>query len=329
MSLEIPTPRGSKQWRTSIAGKILRNESYTGKMYVFKYKAVESKGQPKRQYRQTKCRREPRPPEEWVEVPNASPAIIDQATFDAAQEQLKRNSELAKRNQKYHYLLSGYLICGICGLRYVGITNKRGGWRWTRYYRCNGKQKVVSFKPCPSRYLPADEVEELVWEEVKNTLLNPQLILSELERRKEEASHMPSLEQELKTVQRRLASLRKEEQRLIRLYRFGEFDDEMIEREVKRLAVERKSLLERKQLIERRFQEDGSFDDQIGAIEEYCRRAAQNIESFTYEDKRLAIDALQLKVLVKDEGLDIQGIVPVEVASTPSPSLHVPGFVEG
>ena len=67
------------------------------------------------------------------------PAIIDEASFQAAQQQLHRNRALASRNRKYDYLLlGGRFRCGRCGRSMTGFPLKG-----VRYYRCNGRNQMM------------------------------------------------------------------------------------------------------------------------------------------------------------------------------------------
>jgi hypothetical protein len=67
------------------------------------------------------------------------PAIIDEDTFQATQEQLQRNRALARRNRKYDYLFGGGRFrCGRCGRGMTGFP------LWgVRYYRCNGRNQIM------------------------------------------------------------------------------------------------------------------------------------------------------------------------------------------
>ena len=61
-----------------------------------------------------------RPQEDWIEIPDATPAIISQELFDAAQKQLQVNQDKSPRNCKHEYLLRGHVRCRQCGRAYVG-----------------------------------------------------------------------------------------------------------------------------------------------------------------------------------------------------------------
>ena len=104
------------KWWTSSVYAILKNETYTGTAYMYKTKAVEPRKYAKvERYRQRqKSSKADRPREDWLAV--AVPAIIDKATWQKAQEQLKRNALSSPRNNKKNsYMLRGLVVCGLCG----------------------------------------------------------------------------------------------------------------------------------------------------------------------------------------------------------------------
>lgn len=56
------------------------------------------------------------------------------------------------------------------------------------------------------------------------------------------------------------------------------------------------------------------------AIEEFCRRAAFNLKAFTFEDKRLVLEALQVKVMIDGEKAVLTGALPLGQAQIMFPS---------
>ena len=49
----------------------------------------------------------------------------------------------------------------------------------------------------------------------------------------------------------------------------------------------------------------------VEAIERFCELVRQNLGDFTFEDKRLALEALQIKVLVDGNNINIEGAIPI------------------
>lgn len=92
------------------------------------------------------------------------PPLVDAAVFTAAQEvRIGRGEDRSKRaSTSSAYLLSGLIVCGSCGKRYVGNV-ARGSKHTYRYYTCFSRQRD-GVKTCDSERLPAEELDAKVAE---------------------------------------------------------------------------------------------------------------------------------------------------------------------
>lgn len=105
----------------------------------------------------------PIPEEDWFWVENTHEAIIDQETYERAQELLERNVRTSPK-AKTVYLFSGFLRCGDC---------KRGMTRRTSkgytYYSC--KTYIMKNRGlCTSHTIRDELVEQVVFETVKKQI---------------------------------------------------------------------------------------------------------------------------------------------------------------
>jgi site-specific DNA recombinase len=71
--------------------------------------------------------RRERPPEEWITTEHPDLAIIDRATWDAAQRRIRGQSRPLVRGRPMKHLLSGLLRCGDCGGPMVIVDRYRYG----------------------------------------------------------------------------------------------------------------------------------------------------------------------------------------------------------
>ncbi|MGC5324998.1 recombinase family protein [Brevibacillus sp. SYSU BS000544] len=72
------------------------------------------------------------PPEEWIEVPAALPAIITPSEFDSVQQLLITQSRKKPRHISSTYLFSGLVICPNCNHTLLGKTSNQ-----RKYYHCS------------------------------------------------------------------------------------------------------------------------------------------------------------------------------------------------
>jgi site-specific DNA recombinase len=184
----IPTRKGKTVWDRSTVWGMLRNPAYRGQAAYGKTKVQDRHGKPTRTTRQRGERhgrrqvRADEPVENWLFIPVA-PLVTDD-TFALAQERLGRNAQFAKRNTRQPGPLQGLVVCRECGYSCYR-TSVRTTKRKIVYYRCIGQDnwRHVGGRVCESRPIRADELEPLVWGEVRRLLEDPTLVRAEIDRR--------------------------------------------------------------------------------------------------------------------------------------------------
>ena len=182
----VPTAKGAAQWQPMAVHRILTNPAYKG---YYRYRHSE---------------------DELIHIP--IPPIIEEATWEAAQAQLEENSRYSRRNnQRHQYLLRGLIRCPSCNGSYTGYA--QNGYRG---YRCNRGHWTVSStgQRCTSGSIPAQRLEETVWEAVKDAIQDPQLLRDEYQRRLEASGSSTDLEFEGKQILLALNRLAAQEDRI-------------------------------------------------------------------------------------------------------------------
>ena len=300
----IPAPRGGIRWGRTTVGRILTNPDYYGKTYANKMLCIEPKTNTDGK-RYKKTRRELRPREDWIELQDATPPIITKELFDRAQQQLQLNRAMAPRQQKHQYLLRGLILCKWCGRRYHG--EPEHGYT---YYRCSGRNKLASH--CRNQRLKAGNLEELVWGKVKEVLVKPELLIAELERMRQSHTQTQHLEDEVRLNQQRLEALDDAETKVVRLYTYlpNRDIDETV-KEITRLHAEQDKIKEEIDRLEKRIEQAKQVELNEAGIKHFCELARQNIENFTFDEKRLALETLQIKVWIDGVFATIEGLIPI------------------
>ncbi|GAI85477.1 unnamed protein product, partial [marine sediment metagenome] len=106
--------------------------------------------------------------------------------------------------------------------------------------------------------------------------------------------------------------LDKEQQQLLQWALKG-FPEETVVAENKRINGQRDLLEQRRSELEARLEQARETEVNMGSIERFCEVVRQNLGEFTFEDKRLALEALSIKVWVEDNKLEIEGAIPIVV----------------
>ncbi|MDR3563521.1 MAG: recombinase family protein [Negativicutes bacterium] len=289
----IPSPRLKKPWIVSSVYRLLTNPIYKGTHVAMRYR-YEKVGQNKR----VKTRR---PESDWIEIP--VPSIVDEDTWQAAQQQLKDNKSLAKRNLKHEQLLSGLVYCAKCGrkmtIAYAGKTTNPKS-----YYVCMSQRSnsyIYSDRErCDARRVPSEILDEAVYEHLNRLSQNPRSI-------KQYFTNWPNPTtiQNLQTALDRFkdheARLTKQRETVLRWYRQQMIDDEESSRQLDDIRTRLKDIEQNKKKLRAELQAVSpalSPAEIVATIQQHF-----TAEDPLYEERRSAVRQVLEKVVVerKDE----------------------------
>ncbi len=294
--LGVPTPRGKGIWYHNTIRRILTNSSYIGKTFVNTEKVEKDVVVAL-------------PQDKWIELPGATPAIIDEATFEAAQSALRRNKELAKRNGKNDFLLGERVRCARCGRPYWGRSKHRADGTTWRGYTCSGNARIVTDHYCGNTTHNAAKLEGLVWAEIEKIISDPEVVMAEVQRTKQEANGAPLLKQSLEQVEIQLKHLKKREQRVYRIFEFGG-DEALLVADMASIKTERQKLLDEQKHIEAQLTTAVDFEARHQGIERFCELIKGKLSTLSFKDKRLILEALNIQVTVDGENGKVTGSIP-------------------
>ncbi len=204
-------PDGEFRWCAGTVSRMLRNAIYVGRYQVGKVKGGEI-----------------------VEYP--VPAIVDRATFDAAQERLKQRLSECRRADGRIYPLTGIFRCW-CGRAIVGDgSHKQGKF----YYVCQDGH----FRR------RAEEVEGKIWQDVAQFARNPGEPIAELhEKMKGQAKETEDVAAELADVGRQIMAKKGEQDSVITLFRRKRISEDQLDKQLDELNREIQALTERQQAL--------------------------------------------------------------------------------
>jgi Recombinase/Recombinase zinc beta ribbon domain len=167
----VATPTGKPRWNAASVRGILRNPAYTGQAQTNRTRVV-----PARRRKSALLpvgpgdSHTPRPVEDWIAV--AVPQIVAEETFAQVQAKLDTNQQTAARNTRHEDLLRALVSCGACRLACT-MRRTQAGYR---YYLCRGRTdalRVARGQRCTARWIPAEQLDQLVWSDVCALLGDP------------------------------------------------------------------------------------------------------------------------------------------------------------
>ncbi|MBA7697892.1 hypothetical protein ES703_106564 [subsurface metagenome] len=153
-------------------------------------------------------------------------------------------------------------------------------------------------------------------------LANPQLISAEIQRQSEaqrnQTSNDHSIDKQIARSKRQLRNYDYQEKRLIGLFRYGEIDEDKLLDELNTLKKDRS--LDQEQLTNLRKSKEqlASLAKMEIKFNEFCDRVQQNLSLCDHQQKRLALDALDIRVTATQEDIDIRAAIPIELTPMPS-----------
>ncbi|MEK6675068.1 MAG: recombinase family protein [Planctomycetota bacterium] len=138
-------------------------------------------------------------------------AIIDEELFQTVQRLLRSNGRAGGMHvrNKYGGLLKGLLSCKPCARAMMHTYTSKGNRRY-RYYTCCTAQKQ-GWHACPSKSVPAGEIERFVVEQIRAIGKDPAVMAMTLEQARAQAlEETASLERDGKIVEREIGRIQTE-----------------------------------------------------------------------------------------------------------------------
>lgn len=132
------------------------------------------------------------------------PCIISEETWGAVQERKRTNTKFARRNQRYHFMLSKHLTCA-CGSAVLCTTRKWKGIVYP-YYFCGRSSGLQADKCSASRFWRADHIDETILDWLTEEFSNPDNVRKTIEQYiKEEYADKERLIERIGTIKELLA----------------------------------------------------------------------------------------------------------------------------
>ena len=251
------------------------------------------------------------------------PAIISQEQFDLVQAKLAHNQQFARRNNTRHqYLLRALVSCGHCRLACLGRSSQTG----YAYYTCRGKKHpIISCRDekCPSRYIPAQQLDELVWQDVCEILTYPEHIVRALQRAQGGQWLPQELHARRENLRKARVSIEHQMERLTDAYLAQVLELEEYKRRRQELEQRLQALGEQVRQLEASVGRHDELAAMVQSIEAFCQRVQHGLVEATFEQKRQLIELLIDRVVVTEEEVEIRYVIPTSRKSEQTRFCHL------
>jgi site-specific DNA recombinase len=311
---EERTRTGRTQWDRSVVWGILKNPAYKGTAAYGKTRTGPLRPRLRAQRHRplqprTAASSYDMPREDWVFIP--VPALIEEALYEAVQEQLAENRRRARQSQRgARYLLQGLLVCKVCGYAYYGKplspSARKHRPRGYAYYRCVGTDsyRFGGHRVCANTQIRTDLVELAVWHEVCQLLQDPQRLEREYHRRGHARPRGAKWETP-ESLSAQISKLHRGMARLIDGYAEGLIEKGEFEPRIKRMK-QRVTILEDQvqQLADEALQQR-ELHLLIGQLEEFVTKVQRNLATADWAMKREIIRALVRRVEIDKQEVTV------------------------
>lgn len=298
----VPTPTGRGVWRTTTIRNMVKNPAYYGEAYAWCWRPTDGK--------HAAFDAE----HGYLLPPGVVPPIVDTDVWQTVQRRLAENRRNRPVRNDEHatvaLLRGGYCVCGYCGrAATVHQRSDRSGFA----YRCGDISEPS--RTHPGWTMATHTLDAIVWDYVSSILREPDCIRRELARMIAE----DRTSRDLATVDTAIRELERQRDNLS----IG-IAQVTAPSAVAALSVQLDSVAGRLAALERereivagRMNGWRAAQQRVADLERWCRRMSARIEQATWEEQRLAIDALGVTVTVwradhPDHRYTIQVAIPLE-----------------
>ncbi|HEV2244643.1 MAG TPA: recombinase family protein [Streptosporangiaceae bacterium] len=306
--LGVATPTGKPRWNVASVRGILRNPAYAGRALTGRTQVA-----PARQRKSAMLpagpgiSHAPRPPQDWIEVP--VPQIVAAEIFAQVQAKLDANQQSAARNTRHEYLLRALVSCGACQL---SCTARQTGAGY-RYYLCRGRTdplRAAQGRRCTARYIPAGQLDELVWADLCALLTSPAQVARALARARGGAWLPQELRARQAATAQALSQLDRQQQRLLDAYLAEVI--ELAEYQHRRQDLDRRhaTLQAHQRQLDATTQQRLDLNDVADGIEQFCATIRTGLATATFTQRRQLAELLIDRVVITDDQAEIRYVLP-------------------
>ncbi len=253
------------------------------------------------------------PEENWVVVP--VPPIVSPELWEAAVRACAKNKNYSERNGDGKFLLTGLVKCATCGSSFHGASlHNLKKDAYSSQYRCSSRVQPLLKRMqlnCKQGTISKNLLEGLVWDLTRDALLHPEPLLAALDALVSSEAN-ESLLAQIDYLEREIANLKTEDQRLTKAYFAGAFNEdeyaEMRSDIKKRESTAKKSIL----TLESQIITPESIEAQKYAILQIAAKAqAKNLtkpENIDDQTKKALIQTIFSRITLDLTG----GVIAVE-----------------
>lgn len=292
----VLTPTKHGQWHAQTVRDILLRQHYCGRAYAWGWR------------KRTKDNPQQFDPDKAILLPPGTvPAIVSEDLWQAAQERLQLNrarSIRSAKNPESALLRGGYVTCGRCGRNMQARPRSNGR---IEYLCAHGKRNG----DCGGCYISGPLLDAATWKRVESILRNPEIVEQELIRLRKGD---PAAD-DFAAAARVLADIERQSTNIARAIARIDDDDAAapLLAQLTELKQRRQSMRAEMERIEARHAQWKETQLALDNLVEWTHVVGQNLDAMTWAERRLAMDALGIRVTVFPHGQTPRFVISAEI----------------
>src|SRR5215470_12553046 len=310
---QIPTRSAKTRWERSTVWGILRNPAYAGKACFGKTEL-----RPRKRISSRNSANHERPRQDWIEIP--VPALVNETTFDLAQEQLEKNKHHSPRRTVDPILLGGMLVCQQCGYALYRVSTHTSKHK-LNYYRCIGSDGYRHLRGpvCCNRPIRQDYLDEFVWREVIRLLDDPLLIQGEIDRRMEAARTADPLRKREQSLRQQHTRLENNIARLVTAYQEELITLTELRQRIPNLRKQQQTIESQLHSLEIASEDQSRYLRLAETLSEFRGRLRSRADTLDVIERQKILRLVVQEIIVGTDTIRIRHSIPVvDLGSGPS-----------
>ena len=307
--LGVPTPRGGPRWNTASVRGILRNPSYAGRALSNRTQVAPARGRKSAMLPAGPgVSHAPRPEEDWIAVP-VPPVVSEESLRPGAGQAGCQPAERGPQHPpRVPAARADQLRCMPADLR--RSARPHAGYR---YYLCRGRTdplRAAQGQRCTARYIPAGQLDELVWADLCALLTDPAQVARALDRAQGGAWLPQELQARQAAIRQALGQLDRQQQRLLDAYLAEIIALAELQRKRQELDRRRATLAAQQRQLDAAASQRLELQAVADGIEAFCQAIRAGLATATFEQRRLLAELLIDRVIVTDDQVEIRYVLP-------------------
>lgn len=234
--------------------------------------------------------------------PGRQNPIVDRETFDTAQKILKVRADSYVASNKHSVPLTGFIFCGCCGAKFHRQAwKKRKDGSYQAFYMCYSRskkvKKMIVDPDCKNKYYKTEELEDIVYGEIRKLATDPDYI----DKIREEITQERENDESILIIKKEIESLTSQISKFMDLYSINRLTLQEVDDKIAPLAEKRDKLETDLRILTRPA--DGALSPE--EIEELVDSFGDILDRGYLNEIRFTLTALIKKIVITGDDVEI------------------------